>query len=63
MNLNIFFFQVRDNSAMGSLIKKLCGRELPRPIESHSNVMHVKFRTDYSNAGKGFYATYYASEY
>ena len=48
---------------MGSLLgNRLCGRELPQPIESKSNVMHVKFRTDYSNAGKGFYATYYASE-
>ncbi|XP_022107899.1 cubilin-like isoform X2 [Acanthaster planci] len=35
-----------------------CGTDLPPPIQSTSNGLRVKFRTDYSVSGSGFHAAY-----
>ncbi|XP_044150585.1 LOW QUALITY PROTEIN: cubilin [Bufo gargarizans] len=46
------------NSTISNLLAKLCGKTLPAPILSSSNVMYVKLRTDNSMASSGFLANY-----
>ncbi|XP_070536661.1 cubilin-like [Ptychodera flava] len=42
------------------LLENMCSGQVPVPVSSTENVMFVKFGTDYSNSGRGFYASYHA---
>ncbi|KAM9307657.1 cubilin [Gastrophryne carolinensis] len=46
------------NSTNSALLEKLCGRDLPAPIQSTSSDMYVKLRTDMAISYSGFLATY-----
>ncbi|XP_077993791.1 cubilin-like [Glandiceps talaboti] len=48
------------DSEAADQIGNVCGDQIPLPISSTSNVMYIKFRTDFSNSGNGFYASYHA---
>lgn len=60
--ISVFVLQIRDAGPSGRLLTKLCGNTLPRVIESTYNQMWIKFRTDTSNHGRGFFATYDTSK-
>ncbi|XP_053408750.1 cubilin-like isoform X2 [Mercenaria mercenaria] len=57
-NCNYDYVEVRDGSSNGALLGKFCGTSNPDPVTSSSNVMWVKYRTDYSVSGRGFHAFY-----
>ncbi|KAJ8049100.1 Tolloid-like protein 1 [Holothuria leucospilota] len=50
--------QVYDGASItaANLTEKLCGRDIPQPITSTTNVMHIHFQTDYSVRKRGFQA-------
>jgi len=50
--------QVRDEDEYGEILARICGNSTVEPIDSKSNRLWVKFRTDYSRHGRGFYARY-----
>ncbi|KAM7394398.1 hypothetical protein PAMP_021203 [Pampus punctatissimus] len=53
------FIQVYDGYKVGSSsLGKFCGGTMPKPIESTSNTMTVRFKTDSTLTSKGFIATY-----
>ncbi|XP_067441011.1 ovochymase-2 [Thunnus thynnus] len=53
------FIQVYDGYKAGSsLLGKFCGGTMPKPMESSSNTMMVRFKSDSSSTSKGFRATY-----
>jgi len=55
------YVEIRDGNPLGNRIAKLSGNTTPEFIQSTTNRMWVKFRSDFSNHGRGFYASYYAS--
>src|SRR6218665_584154 len=55
--------QVRDTGPQGLLLSRMCGNSTPDFIQSKTNKMWIKMRTDYSNNGRGFHASYYASQF
>uniref|UniRef100_A0A3B4ZMZ4 Zgc:154142 n=1 Tax=Stegastes partitus TaxID=144197 RepID=A0A3B4ZMZ4_9TELE len=48
------FVEIYDGDKAG----KLCGGKMPKPVESSSNTMVVRFKSDNSMTSKGFSATY-----
>ncbi|KAM9333329.1 LOW QUALITY PROTEIN: cubilin [Pholidichthys leucotaenia] len=46
------------NSSSASELAKLCGSQLPNPINSSSNELYIKLRTDNSISTGGFLASY-----
>uniref|UniRef100_A0A3Q1C976 Ovochymase 2 n=1 Tax=Amphiprion ocellaris TaxID=80972 RepID=A0A3Q1C976_AMPOC len=53
------FVEVYDGHKAGSSSGgKLCGGTMPKPVESSSNTMVVRFKSDNSLTSKGFSATY-----
>ncbi|XP_041372182.1 cubilin-like [Gigantopelta aegis] len=52
------YIQVRDGSAQGREVARLCGTEPVRVITSTSNKLWIKFRSDSSVSGNGFSAVY-----
>ncbi|KAK0137505.1 Cubilin [Merluccius polli] len=53
------YVEVFDGHKTGAAkLGKLCGRKLPRPLESSGRTMTVRFRTDATLTSKGFSATY-----
>ncbi|KAM6940692.1 cubilin [Xenentodon cancila] len=53
------FVQVYDVHETGSsVIRKLCGGRMPKPVESKSHTMVVRFKSDSSLTSRGFNATY-----
>ncbi|XP_034087369.1 ovochymase-2 [Gymnodraco acuticeps] len=53
------FIQVYDGHEAGSsLISKLCGGRMPKPVETSGNTMVLRFKTDNSLTSKGFRATF-----
>ncbi|TDH16323.1 hypothetical protein EPR50_G00018550 [Perca flavescens] len=56
------FVQVYDGHMAGSSsFSKFCGGKMPKPVESSSNTMVVRFKSDNSLTSKGFRATYKSS--
>jgi len=49
---------VRDRDEHGSILARLCGNDTAGVITSASSRLWVKFRTDASAHGRGFYAVY-----
>ncbi|XP_054634056.1 ovochymase-2 [Dunckerocampus dactyliophorus] len=49
------FVQVYDGSM---LLGKFCGGTMPKPVESSSNTMIVRFKSDSTGSSRGFTATY-----
>ncbi|XP_033985229.1 ovochymase-2 [Trematomus bernacchii] len=53
------FIKVYDGHEAGSsLISKLCGGTMPKPVETSGNTMVLRFKTDNSLTSKGFRATF-----
>ncbi|XP_040043305.2 ovochymase-2 isoform X2 [Gasterosteus aculeatus] len=53
------FVEVYDGDKAGSSsFSKFCGGKMPKPVESSSNTMVVRFKSDNSLASKGFIATF-----
>ncbi|XP_007562022.2 ovochymase-2 [Poecilia formosa] len=53
------FVQIYDGHKAGSaLVGKFCGGTVPNPVESTSNTMVVRFKSDNSLTSKGFQATF-----
>ena len=54
--------KVREGDGHGAVLGQYCGTTIPEPVTSGANRLWVKFRSDYSSAGRGFHASYFASE-
>uniref|UniRef100_A0A667YG15 Zgc:154142 n=1 Tax=Myripristis murdjan TaxID=586833 RepID=A0A667YG15_9TELE len=53
------FVEIFDGHKTGSAtLGKFCGGRIPKPVESSSNTMVVRFKTDATLTSKGFSATY-----
>ncbi|XP_056442205.1 ovochymase-2 [Gadus chalcogrammus] len=53
------YVEVFDGHAAGAAkLGKLCGRKLPKPLESSGRTMALRFRTDATLTSRGFSATY-----
>ncbi|KAA0194649.1 Metalloendopeptidase [Fasciolopsis buskii] len=53
------YLEIRDGlTESATLLKKLCGSQLPTPIKSTNNMMYVKFVSDSSVEKQGFTATF-----
>ncbi|KAM4583584.1 LOW QUALITY PROTEIN: ovochymase-2 [Odontesthes bonariensis] len=53
------FVEVYDGHEAGSaILGKLCGGQMPKPLESSGNAMVVRFKSDNRLTSKGFSATY-----
>lgn len=57
-----FRFKIRDGSATGALLARYCGSQVPDIIDSLSNKLWIKFRSDMSVSGRGFHAFYTSSK-
>lgn len=57
-----FRFKIRDGSATGALLAHYCGSQVPDIIDSLSNKLWIKFRSDMSVSGRGFHAFYTSSK-
>lgn len=54
--------QIRNGSTADSpLMERLCGSTLPSPIFPQSNLLYLRFKSDFSNARNGFEATWTSS--
>lgn len=61
-NCNCDYIEFRDGlSATSPVLEKLCGNSLPPMVQSTTNEMYIKFRSDGSSQGNGFSATYWFS--
>ncbi|XP_048237900.1 cubilin-like isoform X1 [Haliotis rufescens] len=49
---------VRDGDSGGNQLARLCGNTIPSPVVSTNNTIWIKYRTDFSVAGRGFQAVY-----
>lgn len=54
---------MRDGDSNGNLLGKFCGSDLPEPVVSVSNRLWIKYRTDFSVAGRGFHIFYGISKF
>ncbi|XP_071787824.1 cubilin-like isoform X2 [Asterias amurensis] len=52
--LKVFDGLTENDAELGTF----CGTDFPAPVQSTGNSLRVKFRTDYSMAGRGFHAAY-----
>ncbi|XP_052697133.1 cubilin-like isoform X2 [Crassostrea angulata] len=52
------YVEIRDGSATGALLARYCGSQVPDIIDSLSNKLWIKFRSDMSVSGRGFHAFY-----
>ncbi|XP_076027535.1 cubilin [Genypterus blacodes] len=56
------YLEVRNGSTADSpLIGRFCGNTLPSPIFPQSNLLHLRFKSDYSHTRDGFQATWTSS--
>ncbi|XP_060075561.1 cubilin-like [Ylistrum balloti] len=53
------YILIRDGSASGRQLGKFCGSTLPNVTRSPSNVLWIKYKTDFSVTGRGFYISYF----
>lgn len=54
--------QIRNGSTADSpLIDKLCGSTLPSPVFPQSNLLYLRFKSDFSATRDGFEATWTSS--
>ena len=51
----LFILKVKDDI---TVVGRFCGRRLPSIITSRTNLVRIRFHTDYKDHGKGFNATY-----
>ncbi|XP_033761795.1 cubilin-like [Pecten maximus] len=52
------YILIRDGSSSGRQLGKFCGTSTPDAVHSSSNSLWIKYRTDYSVAGRGFHISY-----
>ncbi|XP_050407117.2 cubilin, partial [Patella vulgata] len=57
-NCHYDYLMVREGNEYGEKRGKFCGTPIPSPIQSRTNKLWIKFRADFSAAGRGFQATY-----
>nr|XP_046226989.1 cubilin [Scatophagus argus] len=59
---NFDYLEIRNGSTADSpLIDRLCGSTLPSPIFPQSNLLYLRFKSDFSHARDGFEATWTSS--
>ncbi|CAH1775425.1 unnamed protein product [Owenia fusiformis] len=54
------YVQVKEKDINGNELGRFCGESAPNPLTSVTNQLWVKFRTDVSEAGRGFHASYFS---
>ena len=61
---NFDYIQIGSGSVPGEniIVNKLCGREKPGPIKSHSNALWLRFMSDDTKTFTGFHATWRAKK-
>ena len=53
------YLEIRERGvASGPLVGRFCGRDLPQPYISSSNMLYISFRSDYSISHSGFRIRY-----
>ncbi|XP_021357124.1 cubilin-like [Mizuhopecten yessoensis] len=52
------YILIRDGTSTGRQLGKFCGTTIPGAIQSSANLLWVKYKTDYSVAGRGFHISY-----
>uniref|UniRef100_A0A3Q3MXM2 Cubilin n=1 Tax=Mastacembelus armatus TaxID=205130 RepID=A0A3Q3MXM2_9TELE len=63
-NCDFDYLEIRNGSTADSpLIHRLCGSSLPSPIFPQSNLLYLRFKSDFSNARDGFEATWTSSSH
>ncbi|XP_064643493.1 cubilin-like [Lineus longissimus] len=55
------YLEIRDRDRNGQVLAKLCSSVIPQPVNSKTNRIWVKFKTDYSSHGRGFHAVYHSN--
>ncbi|XP_069122184.1 cubilin-like [Argopecten irradians] len=53
------YILIKDGSSIGTQLGRFCGSTTPDAIQSRSNALWIKYKTDYSVAGRGFHISYH----
>lgn len=57
------FLEVFEGTTHRTDGKRYCGTTYPKIIQAKSNQMTIRFRSDFSTSGRGFYVKYETREY
>lgn len=57
------FIEIFDSTSHHTNERRYCGTTYPRTLQSKSNEMTLRFRSDFSTAGRGFHIKYQTREY